>query len=88
MASGYAIASKSGSSIIQLEQHDARIPMPDPEYFKVHYIISQILEVSGLGWEIDTFLEATAEAAENLDPNGSSDLGLLLSQKMLIHTWV
>jgi len=58
--------------------------MPDPEYFKVHHIISQILEVSGLGREIDGLLEA----AETLDPNGSSDLGLLLSQKMLIHTWV
>ncbi|KAK3347063.1 hypothetical protein B0T25DRAFT_584124 [Lasiosphaeria hispida] len=78
------IESKSGSSIIQLEQHDASIPMPDPDYFKVHHIISQILEVSGLGCEIDELLEA----AENLDPYGSSNLGLMLSQKMLIHTWV
>ncbi|KAK3341943.1 hypothetical protein B0T25DRAFT_466478 [Lasiosphaeria hispida] len=85
---GYAVESKSGSSIIQLEQHDASIPMPDPEYFKVHHIISQILEVSGLGCEIDELLKAAEEAVEKLDPNGSSDLGLLLSQKMLIHTWV
>jgi hypothetical protein len=62
--------------------------MPDPEYFRVHHIISQILEVSGLGCEMDEFLEAAADAAANLNPNGSSDLGLLLSQKMLIHTWV
>ncbi|KAK3356781.1 hypothetical protein B0T25DRAFT_589270 [Lasiosphaeria hispida] len=88
LVSGYAIEPKSGSFIIQLGQHDASIPMPDPECFKVHYIISQILEVSGLRWEIDEFLEAAAEAVENLDPNGSSDLGLLLSQKMLIHAWV
>ncbi|KAK0709406.1 hypothetical protein B0T26DRAFT_678831 [Lasiosphaeria miniovina] len=38
------IKSKSGYSIICLEQHDADIPMPDPECFKVHHIISQILE--------------------------------------------
>jgi len=84
MVPQFCIESKSCSSIICLEQHDTDIPMPDPEYFKVHHIISQILEVSGLGREIDGLLEA----AETLDPNGSSDLGLLLSQKMLIHTWV
>ncbi|KAK0622551.1 hypothetical protein B0T14DRAFT_425802 [Immersiella caudata] len=84
MVPQFCIESKSGSSIICIEQHDADIPMPDPEYFKVHHIISQVLEVSGLGREIDELLEA----ADTLDPNGSSDLGLLLSQKMLIHTWV
>jgi hypothetical protein len=62
--------------------------MPDPEYFKVHHIISQILQVSGLGREIDELLEAAEEAAENFDPNGSSDLGLLVSRRMLMHTWV
>ncbi|KAK5654003.1 hypothetical protein OQA88_7680 [Cercophora sp. LCS_1] len=88
MVPQFGMESKLGSSLIHLEQHDADIPMPDPEYFKVHHIISQILEVSGLGREIDKLLEAAAEAAENIDPNGSSDLGLLLSQRMLIHTWV
>lgn len=79
---------KSGSSIIQLEQHDTSIPMPDPEYFRAHHIISQVLEVSRLRCEMDDLLEAADEAATNLNTNGSSDVGLLLSQKMLSHTWV
>jgi HNH endonuclease len=84
---GSATTPKSGSTRIQLERHNLSIPMPNPEYFKVHHIISQILEVSGLGDEIESVLEA-AEFDANLHPNGSSDVWSLLSRKMLIHVWV
>lgn len=69
---------------MQLEQHDPRYPLPDPEYFKVHCRIGQILCVSGIGLEIDQELGKFAEAPRNLDPSGSTDVGLLLSQRMLI----
>jgi hypothetical protein len=84
---GSSTKPKSGSAIIQLEQHDISIPMPNPEYFKVHHIISQILDVSGLGDEIESVLEA-AEFDANLHSNGSTDIGSLLSRKMPIHVWV
>ena len=84
---GSAATPKSGSTRIQLERHKLNIPMPNPEYFKVHHIISQILEVSKLGDEIENVLER-AEFDTNLCPNGSSDVWALLSRKMLIHQWV
>jgi hypothetical protein len=47
---------KSGSSIVELEQHDATIKMPDPEFFRVHHYISQIHEVSRHGQEMQNII--------------------------------
>lgn len=80
---GWAVQTKSS---VCMEQHDADVPMPDPEYFEVHQMIAQILEASGLGREIDELLEAAEEEGEDLEE--SSDRGLLVSQRMLTHRWV
>lgn len=80
---------KENSPIILLQQHDPTIPLPRPEFLKVHHIISQILDVSGLGDEIEMRLEMAEEAARtNLSPDGSSDVGLLLSRRMLMEPLV
>lgn len=61
--------------------------MPNPEYFRVHYIVSKILQVSGLR---ETITRAAEEAYLDLDcrqlqPNGSTDAAALLSRLMLIN---
>lgn len=54
--------------------------------FKVHHMMAQILEASGVAREIDELLEAAEEEGEGLEKSG--DRGLLVSQGMLMHTWV
>jgi hypothetical protein len=80
----FGIAPKSGSAIIKLDHKDPGISLPDKEFFKVHHRIAQILEVSGVGSEIDDEMEKAEEGPWNLDAGGSTDVGLLVSRRMLI----
>ena len=80
----FLIPPKSGSAIIQLDHKNPSIPLPDKEFFKVHHRIAQILQVSGVGREIDDEVEKAEEGPRNLDPNGSTDVGLLISRRMLM----
>lgn len=56
--------------------------MPEREYFKVHHRTSQIIQVSGIGGEIEMEMEKEREGPDNLDTHGSTDIGMLLSQRM------
>jgi hypothetical protein len=60
------------------------IPLPEREYFEVHHRIGQILEVSGIGREIEREMEMAEDDVENMDPRGSTDIGLLVSRRMLM----
>ena len=69
---------------------DNAVAMPDADFLKVHHIICQILQVSGFGRQIGM---ATEEARLDLDchalhPNGSSNIGALLSRMMLMNVRV
>ncbi|KAK1973642.1 hypothetical protein LZ30DRAFT_732563 [Colletotrichum cereale] len=59
-------------------------PLPDPEFFWVHHQIAQILEVSGIGAKMEAEVEASRRDPANLHPDGSTDLGAILSRKMLM----
>ncbi|EPE09344.1 hypothetical protein F503_07120 [Ophiostoma piceae UAMH 11346] len=76
---------KSGSSQLQLTCADDTIPMPDPEIFRVHFIIARVLQVSGFG---DRISKAAEKAYLDLDchileASGSTDVGGLLSRMLL-----
>ncbi|WDK11428.1 hypothetical protein CGRA01v4_02707 [Colletotrichum graminicola] len=59
--------------------------LPDPEFFSVHYQITQILEVSGIGAKMEAEIEASERDPANLNPDGSTDLGAIISRKMLMN---
>jgi hypothetical protein len=75
---------KGGTPVVEFFCSDNRIPMPDPDFLQVHFIISQILHVSEFGqkisWAMDQriFLDC-----HGLNPSGSTDVGNLLSKLML-----
>ncbi|KIH90929.1 hypothetical protein SPBR_00979 [Sporothrix brasiliensis 5110] len=78
-------ASKSGSSKVQFIRADSNVPMPDPDYLKVHQSIGQILQVSGFGRVISIALEDSWLALDcrGLHPDGTTDVGALLSNLLL-----
>lgn len=39
--------------VLQLDHCDTSIPRPDKEFFKTHHRIATILEVTGIGAEVD-----------------------------------
>lgn len=59
--------------------------MPDPDFLKVHYIVTQILQASGFGQQ----LAKTIELAEldldcrALHPSGCTDVGAILARRLL-----
>jgi len=69
---------------IALTSKDPSVPLPNPGFLWVHFRVAEILEVSGLGRAIIDAVEQGTWDPENLDPGGSSDIGSILSRKMLI----
>ena len=70
-----------------MTSHDNHVLMPNPELFRVHYTVSKILQVSGLR---ETITVAAEEGFLDLDcrqlqSNGSTDAGALVSRLMLIN---
>lgn len=61
------------------------IPLPDPEFFRTHYQISKILDVSGIGADIEAEVEAGLWDPDNLNSDGSTDLESILRRKMLMN---
>lgn len=59
--------------------------MPEREYFKAHHRIGQIIQVCEIGGEIEMEMEKEEEGPDNLDSHGSTDIGMLLSQRMLMN---
>lgn len=59
------------------------MPLPNREYLLVHFRIAEILDVSGVGKKIEDALDEGLLDAENMKPDGSTDIGSILSRKML-----
>jgi len=68
---------------IALTPKDPSVPLPNPGFLRVHFRVAEILEASGLGRAIIDAMEKVTWDPENLDPGGSSDIGSILSRKML-----
>ncbi|OIW24796.1 hypothetical protein CONLIGDRAFT_692315 [Coniochaeta ligniaria NRRL 30616] len=77
-------ATKSGSSIIELEQYDDTVPMPSAEYFRTHCTIAEILEVTGLGEEMWNIISEAVNEDE-AGPVRLGDVVLIFQQKFHIN---
>ncbi|KAL7936913.1 hypothetical protein V8C35DRAFT_294181 [Trichoderma chlorosporum] len=72
-------------STITLTQSDPAVQMPDPDFLRLHYQVSKILEVSGIGWKIARIMAHNElKTPRNVPPDGSLDLGHIISSKMLM----
>lgn len=59
--------------------------MPDSDFLKLHYQVSKILEVSGIREKFEEAMwENENNSAHDIQPDGSTDLGHILSCKLLI----
>ncbi|KAK2018325.1 hypothetical protein LZ32DRAFT_634838 [Colletotrichum eremochloae] len=70
--------------IMTLVASSNSFPLPNPDFFWVHHQIAQILEVSGIGAKIEAEIKASQRDPANPNPDGSTDLGAILSRKMLM----
>lgn len=67
--------------IVSLASEDPEARAPSPGFLDVHAQVARILEVSGIGGEIQHNLQLSYP--ENIDPDGSTDLGDILSRQLL-----
>lgn len=71
---------------VVLRSRESEVPLPDPEFFRVHFVVASILHVSGFGARINAFLDPEfwegVHGAAKAD--GSTDLGALVEKRMLI----
>ena len=54
------------------------LQLPNAQFLKTHFAIAEILHASGMAQEIEEVLRDTEEI-DNLEPNGGTDVGRLLS---------
>lgn len=60
------------------------MPMPDPDFLRLHYEVATILDVSGIGCKMEEACwENETRIPSNLAPDGSTNLELALNAKML-----
>jgi hypothetical protein len=70
---------------VMFHQSDGSVPMPDPDFLRVHFQVSKILQVSGIGRRLDNaLLENKYNTIYDIDPHGSTDLGQIIISKMLM----
>lgn len=67
-----------------MTSNDPSVPLPNPKYFWVHFRVAEILEISGIGEKITDAMENEDWDPENIEPSGSTDIGSILSRKMLM----
>ncbi|KAH0420174.1 hypothetical protein CcaCcLH18_14149 [Colletotrichum camelliae] len=70
--------------VMTLVSFDDRYPLPEPEFFRADYQIASILDASGIGAKIRREIYASDRDPENLNPDGSTDLGSIIKRKMLL----
>lgn len=78
-----ATTPKGGSFVVTLDSYNDNVPMSDPEIFKVHRIITQILQVSGIGQQISRIKQKAESHHEYLDPARLTPIGPILSPRLL-----
>ncbi|OPB43543.1 hypothetical protein A0O28_0098310 [Trichoderma guizhouense] len=71
------------TSII-FNQSERAVAMPDPDLLRLHYQVSMILQESGIRQRYErTMWESEDNLIHNIQSDGSTDLGNILSSKML-----
>lgn len=67
-----------------MTQSDPTVAMPDPDLLRLHYQVSMILQESGIRERYErTVWENDDNLIRNIQSDGSTDLGNILSSKML-----
>jgi hypothetical protein len=66
---------------IVFEAKDPSVPLPSPVLLRVHACIAKMLNVSGLAKRLDLLIDPPEQYY--IRPNGSTDLGLILAQRLL-----
>ena len=71
---------------VVLRPQDSRVPLPDPEFLRVHFAVASILHVSGIGRRLEAFLdpEFWVEVQGTAKADGSTDLAAFVERRMLI----
>ncbi|KAL2182004.1 uncharacterized protein P884DRAFT_274441 [Thermothelomyces heterothallicus CBS 202.75] len=70
--------------IITFQQHDDSVPMPDPDFLRLHFQVAEILDVSGLSWKIDVASREGTRMRCDIAPDGSTDIAFAIRTKMLM----
>ncbi|KAN0072323.1 hypothetical protein V8E54_009252, partial [Elaphomyces granulatus] len=65
-----------------IDSQDSSVPAPSPVLLRTHAAIAKILHVSGLAKKLDELLDPP-QIHSQISPNGSTDIGLILSQRLL-----
>ncbi|KAL7914503.1 aspartic peptidase domain-containing protein [Trichoderma velutinum] len=72
------------SETITMTQSDPAVVMPDPELLRLHYQVSMIVHESGIRERYERIVCDNEDSlVENIQSDGSTDLGNILSSKML-----
>jgi hypothetical protein len=63
---------------------DSSVPMPDPDFLRLHYQVAKILDQSGIDRKLARACGQTARVASDIAPDGSTDLERALNVNMLM----
>lgn len=70
--------------IITLTSNGTDVPPPNDKFLFLHFRIAEILAVSGVGEKIEAALNESCLDVDSIRPDGSTDIGSILSRKMLM----
>jgi len=71
---------------VTFQQHDPLVPMPDPDFLRLHFQVAKILNVSGIGQMIEAACwEDKTQIPSDIASDGSTNLGHALYVKTLMH---
>ncbi|KAK1654590.1 hypothetical protein BDP81DRAFT_457409 [Colletotrichum phormii] len=75
---------RDNQDVMSLVSSDDDIPLPEPEFFMVHRRVAKVLKISGIRARIEAEIKASSLDPEELNPDGSTDVGSILRRKMLL----
>lgn len=73
---------------MRLTSSDSNLPLPRSEFLEMHYRLEHILKDTKYLHHFDfkREMEKAFEHPTNVMPGGSTDLGRIITEKLLLHT--
>ncbi|KAK1993106.1 hypothetical protein LX36DRAFT_693887 [Colletotrichum falcatum] len=71
--------------VMTLVSSDNHFPLAEPEFFRVHYQIAKILQLTGIRQRFHAELNAFKYDPGHLSPDGSTDVGAILHRRLLVN---
>ncbi|KAK4044860.1 hypothetical protein C8A01DRAFT_42469 [Parachaetomium inaequale] len=78
------VGTENAPDHITFRQHNPSVPMPDPDFLRLHFQVAKILDVSDIGLKIEAEWHKRAKMPSEMSPDGSTDLGHAIRVKMLM----